>query len=354
MLGAEKNVPYYRNNDIFSIKGFIDNDSSKYNQLFHNYKIVSPGEAIDSGFDYIIMLMENDWDAKIQITYGYGIPEDKVKDKYFFLKLLMTLKYKDTSDSDIIETLIYWKSNELSMFNYHLEPPRKQHQVIWDKKINLPYVELDDVVGKKQRMYFPRNYQFKRCNGGQVLDDILWEQQENSPHLYTFDGHNIGDGDIIVDGGVCEGNFGLMYAEITASLYLFEQDYWWKEANYYTFKNFERKVKYFNKGLSNRSGYRTITLDEVFGDNDKLDFIKMDIEGSEIAALEGAKDLLNREKMKLSICSYHNFEDERIIKTLLSKLGYKTTTSNGLVVFLWDDNIWWNMDFRKGIVYGDK
>ncbi len=351
---AERMLPSFRNNAHFSIKGIIDNNAEKWGQKFHGYDILSPGDALGYEFDYIVILMDNDWDVRIQAIYGYRIPKDKVKDKYFLLKELITLKYSNTEDPEIKRTLEYWETNDLSMFNQYLEKPNKKHEVIWDRKANMPYILFDDITGKQLKMYFPRNYQFEREEGFQYVSDLLWEQQPESPHLYTFKNHSIFEGDVIADGGVCEGNFALRYVNIASHIYLFEADTWWKEAHYYTFRDWENKISYYPKALSNRNGLNMITLDSVFGDNKRLDFLKMDIEGSEINALEEGEKTLIRENVRISACCYHKHEDEEKIKAILSKYGYRTEVSNGNVTFLWDSDIWWHLDFRKGIVYGDK
>ena len=53
----------------------------------------------------------------------------------------------------------------------------------------------------------------------------------------------------------------------------------------------------------------------------KVDFIKMDIEGAELRALKGALGTLRRCKPKLAIALYHNPEDFRTIPAFLASLG---------------------------------
>lgn len=59
-----------------------------------------------------------------------------------------------------------------------------------------------------------------------------------------------------------------------------------------------------------------IKLDDILTD-EKIDFIKMDIEGAEINALIGAKDIITRQKPNLAICIYHKPEHLWEIPALL-------------------------------------
>lgn len=49
-------------------------------------------------------------------------------------------------------------------------------------------------------------------------------------------------------------------------------------------------------------------LDSVLGDK-KVTFLKMDVEGSELRALLGAKGIIQQQKPKLAICIYHKSWD---------------------------------------------
>ena len=57
-------------------------------------------------------------------------------------------------------------------------------------------------------------------------------------------------------------------------------------------------------------------LDDLLGDR-KVTFIKMDIEGSELAALRGAERIIREQRPKLAICVYHKPEDMWEIPSLI-------------------------------------
>lgn len=60
-----------------------------------------------------------------------------------------------------------------------------------------------------------------------------------------------------------------------------------------------------------------VTVDGLPG----IDFIKMDIEGAELAALKGSEAVLREFKPKLAICVYHDFRDFWMIPRFIDSLG---------------------------------
>ena len=61
-------------------------------------------------------------------------------------------------------------------------------------------------------------------------------------------------------------------------------------------------------------------IDNFVGDS-KIDFIKMDIEGSELAALHGAKKTIQNFKPVLTICAYHKKEDLITLPQFINSLN---------------------------------
>lgn len=65
---------------------------------------------------------------------------------------------------------------------------------------------------------------------------------------------------------------------------------------------------------------KTCALDEILK-GEEISFIKMDIEGAELKALQGAAKIISEQKPKLAICVYHKPEDMWEIPDLLLELN---------------------------------
>ena len=353
LSASERNFVDLYDNELFVIEGIIDNDSSKWGTIFHGKTIVSPQEAINYGFDKVIVLIENEKDVIEQAEYGYKLDKGRVKGKLELLRLLFILKYQNSADTDIKMTIDYLKENDICLYSNWL-PKRELKEIHWDGSINLPYVFFEDVLGKNRRMYFPWqiNRDFVVKEGKQYYYDMGWEQQATSPHLYTYSEHDVREGDVVIDGGVCEGNFSLKYAPIVEKLYMFEPNSHWDKANYYTFQEFENKITRINRMLSKRTTDTTVAIDDL--GIDRLDFLKLDVEGAELDTLIGSQRVLKDNNVNISVCTYHYREDAIQIRLFLESIGYKTEYSKGNMIFIFDQNIWNTFDIRKCMLYARK
>ena len=67
----------------------------------------------------------------------------------------------------------------------------------------------------------------------------------------------------------------------------------------------------------------TISIDDYIKEKKipKIDFIKMDIEGAEVAALTGAKETIIKYKPKLAISVYHKIEHYYQIPLFINSLN---------------------------------
>uniref|UniRef100_A0A7V6CDD9 FkbM family methyltransferase n=1 Tax=Thermodesulfobacterium geofontis TaxID=1295609 RepID=A0A7V6CDD9_9BACT len=104
---------------------------------------------------------------------------------------------------------------------------------------------------------------------------------------------------------------------------------------------------YFNERkdvlLDKKEKVRALKIDTIVFEElglEKVDFIKMDMEGTEIDALLGAEQTIKRFKPKLAICSYHRPTDSEEIRNII--LSYnpnykiKEIEQGEKVLFAWD------------------
>jgi FkbM family methyltransferase len=81
------------------------------------------------------------------------------------------------------------------------------------------------------------------------------------------------------------------------------------------------------------------------GQVDRVDFVKLDIEGSELAALEGAAETLRRFRPRLAIAAYHRADDLLELPAFIAGLGlgyrfaigHYTMSDEETVLFAWCD-----------------
>ncbi|HEV8511832.1 MAG TPA: FkbM family methyltransferase [Cyclobacteriaceae bacterium] len=219
---------------------------------------------------------------------------------------------------------------------YMLEYQKLKINVERDLTQNLPYVNHG---GKK--LYFPEFYKDEK-----VIKDyraLLIERDVRSAHRYVKDYNDL-KGKTLLDVGAAEGIFSLDTIELTLQVIIFECEEHWLKPLRATFAPWEHKVTFIKKYVGNKSEGNFITIDEFLADRSRENlFIKMDIEGAERKALEGADTTLRLGKnIQLAVCTYHRPGDPEYMENLLSEYGYSIEFSDGL--------LYWNKRVSKAVI----
>jgi hypothetical protein len=240
---------------------------------------------------------------------------------------------KIDQSSEILDIISFFEKNEFSYFPYDFFLNHTlQNEVFFDDGCKMYFV-----LHKNKKMYFPKTFDKKQsecCYSGLML-----EQNEKSPHLYTTDKFCVQNGDVIADIGAAEGIFSLDNVEKASKIYLFECDKNWIEALEKTMEPYKTKVQIINKFISNQTKGNSITLDDFLQEN-RIDFIKADIEGAEIDLLKGAKKTMQKNKnLRMVLCTYHRENDAKILEEILKQSGFSVEFGTGYMIFIDDENL---------------
>jgi FkbM family methyltransferase len=190
--------------------------------------------------------------------------------------------------------------------------------------------------------------------GGALLIDFILKQYE-----YTDDAFRIGvkPGDVVIDAGACWGDTALYFANLAgptgkvfsfeftenvdifkknialnpalaSRITLIEKALWKNSHDQLFFNDCGPGTNVSATHVEKNGAVQAITIDRLVTEQgvEKIDFIKMDIEGAEQAALTGARETLSRWRPQLAITVYHNeMEDFTAIPRMLAamELGYK-------------------------------
>lgn len=278
------------------------------------------------------------------------------KEFYSFCKLLNKYQpYIGRISSSIYEFLdgedqkvfVDWFFCRWGDINLLEEEVLERYKLDVSRESNHPFTE--EKVGNNKyhmRNFSSQGHDFDLVQYDWVLGihDILYDQYEHKDV-------GIKKGDVIIDGGAFIGDTAVLFAEKLnkdCSIHSFELD---DENLLLMEKNIENnKISdrvFVNKlALSNESGkelsfsganiqgaikigesggnkIKSITIDDYVNNTglDNVDFIKMDIEGSELVALQGAAETIRKYKPNLAICLYHKWQDPFEIPEMIQSLG---------------------------------
>jgi hypothetical protein len=267
------------------------------------------------------------------------------------LRKKIVLFYEEEANKRLFPEYYYeaaqWiKRNRFATFPYDFiyEYRKKKIPLFKCKETGLSYV-----LHEGKRLYFPRNFYHDDCVG--YYKRLLIEQDLRSPHKYYCDCFAERKNWTLLDIGAAEGIFALSRVDDVDKIYLFEYDDLWLEALEATFRPYREKVQIVNKFVSNEDDEINITLDSFLSDKSFENvYVKMDIEGAELLALEGIGQLIGKnDKLVFSVCAYHVDGAGDEITDFLEKNGYEFSYTSGVMTMGKEAPY-----FRKGMVYSYK
>lgn len=167
-------------------------------------------------------------------------------------------------------------------------------------------------------------------------------------HYYQIPETRLEAGDVVLDCGAAEGLFTLIAAPVARKVYAFEPLPLFCENMAKTFQGLNH-IEIVPALLSNKCGTtqlsaqgiaslqseqggitcRMETLDHLFpAGGEQVTYLKADVEGAEMELLDGARNLIRRDKPKIAITTYHHPDHADMITRFLRDLhpGYHIRT----------------------------
>jgi FkbM family methyltransferase len=292
-----------------------DNDQAKWGKIYHNdLKCISPDE-LEKYKDDIAILITTQHYKKI---YQQLLKKD-------FKKIFAVTEYRLLND-------VYFKNKQ------NLQKIKKNALKVLDILADERSMEIMFTLMKN---WFDFN-----------VDETGYEEIFSNDQYYPAGIIKLSDNESFIDVGAYNGDTVFDFLKRTNnkfdSIFAFELDSKnFKEMELAVDKlgiNLKRRIKLYNLGLLDEkkdvyyetggSGMqstfinvintasdcgKTVRLSDVLK-NEKVTFIKMDIEGSEPQALSGAEEIIKKQKPKLAICVYHKPEHLWEIPLYLKKI----------------------------------
>lgn len=210
-----------------------------------------------------------------------------------------------------------------------------------DEQINL----WMDIIKLKKYDLTKIGYDIKFwLNFGGIYIDFINEQYRYKNII------KVEKGDYVIDGGACYGDTALYFAakgaEKVFSFEFLDENIDIFDKNMQMNPHFKDKITFVAQPLGQISGeklyaisngpgtsvrdvetegakmFETISIDDFVEQNniEKIDFIKLDVECSEVPVLKGAIKTIQKFKPKLAICVYHKKDDLWIIPQLIKDI----------------------------------
>ena len=205
-----------------------------------------------------------------------------------------------------------------------------------DKDSKLPFV-----VHHGKKLYFPEHFSEEKVKKEYL--SLIIEQDPQSPHRYIPSYDEL-ENRVLLDVGSAEGIFALDTIELLSRVYLFEYEEFWQKPLQETFKPWKEKVTIVRKFVSDQTEALHVSIDDFMAEREREKlFIKMDIEGAERKALNGARETLqSASDIYLAVCGYHHKGDPEYITSFVESYQFSHEYAPGY--------LFWNRRLSKAVI----
>lgn len=297
------------------IEYFCDNDEKKRGSKLLGKEVFLPDKLVEDNESIVVVITSTYQDEIYRQLKDMGIKHvypsacfefRSIQTKWHLSPDWIKLPPGKTTDKLFIEPIKLMNSNKDKIEAVRSFFSEEESAVVYDeymRKRRYCYGDCSDIIDESSQ-YFPK-------------DIIAFSEDEVFVDVGCFDGKTSAEFAKIVDG-----RFENIYAVevdeycFAKCLHTLSQD-----------KYIDGRFEFLTFGASNKSGKARITPflscsrisgkgshevelcrldDKISG---RVSFIKMDVEGEELRALEGAQGLIKAHKPKLAISIYHKVED---------------------------------------------
>ncbi len=252
----------------------------------------------------------------------------EMQQHYFTFRILVLLK-----EYGITRLINHWITHSDDNKNVKKFTKQMLESQTWFKNNEARISRMLSFLSDEKSKRIWTNVKNYRCYGTQIPSSDYTEGDQ----YFVKELISIENGEVFVDGGAYTGDTIQQFINIAkrenicwGGIMAFEPD----ATNCLLIKHFfgrRKNIKIYNYGLANQvatllfqengvcsrlvedeefatSKVNVVSLDSM-EECGNVSWIKMDIEGAEMSALYGAKQLILRNKPKLTICIYHSNED---------------------------------------------
>ena len=257
--------------------------------------------------------------------------------------------YKSSKEKEIQDLIKNIRKNGLKIISNKLTRDYNQDEIKvgYDEKTKMKFVDFDN----NKKIYFKKNWSKSRIQ--KAFNQLLIEQDENSPHRYLTEDFDVDKNTVVADIGCAEANFSLDIVDRVKHIYLFETNNVWDQPLKSTFQKFKNKVTIVNKKFSNKDTSNTVNGVKFLNDKG-VNFIKIDVDGYEDEVMTNIEEMIKKtNNMKIALCTYHAQDDYNKYSKKLRSLGFEITHSKGYMIFYWDKNLKYPY-LRRGLIRAKK